>query len=64
MTDVKPPSIQETAQLITVAVVEVQADGQAGFLDSGLHQFAQVDRIGIFASAFGNLKDQRRLCSS
>ena len=40
-------------------MVQVQADGQAGLDDGGLHQLDQIGVVGISTSTLGHLKDQR-----
>ena len=58
ITEVKPPSMQLLHSLKAVAVVQVQADGQAGLNDGGLHQLDQIGVVGIGAGALGDLEDQ------
>ena len=47
------------AKLIAVAVIQMQADGQTGLDDGGLHQLYQIGVVGIGAGTLGNLQDQR-----
>ena len=49
------------ADLKAVAVIQMQADGQAGLNDGGLHQLHQVGAVGIGAGALGHLQNQRCL---
>jgi hypothetical protein len=58
MTEVKPPSMQSTAQLIAVAVIQMQADGQTGLDDGRLHQLDEIGVVCVGAGALGHLKDQ------
>ena len=46
------------AQLEAVAVVQVQADRQAGLSDGGLYQLDQIGMVSIGPSALGDLEDQ------
>ena len=43
------------------AVIQVDHDGQIRIQDGGLDHFHQIDVLGIFACACGNLQDQRRV---
>ena len=47
------------AGLEAVAVIQVQADGQAGLDDGSLHQLHQVGVVGVGPGALGDLEDQR-----
>ena len=44
-----------------VAVIQMQADGQARFGDGRLDQFQKIGVVGIGAGALGNLEDQGRV---
>ena len=46
------------AQLEAVAVVQVQADRQAGLSDGGLYQLDQIGMVSIGPSTLGDLEDQ------
>ena len=46
------------AGLKAVAVVQMQADGQAGLDDGSLHQLHQIGVVGVGAGALGDLEDQ------
>ena len=39
----------------------MHGDGNVGQADGRFNEFLQVDRIGVAASAFGDLEDDRRL---
>ncbi|MPM98516.1 hypothetical protein SDC9_145704 [bioreactor metagenome] len=45
------------ADLKALAVVQMHADGQAGVLQSGIDELHQVNMLGVFAGAGGNLKN-------
>jgi hypothetical protein len=47
------------AGLEAVAVVQMQADGQAGLNDGGFHQLDQIGVVGVGPGALGDLEDQR-----
>ena len=46
------------AELKAVAVVQMEADGQVGLDDGGLHQLHQIGMVGIGPGALGHLEDQ------
>ena len=43
------------------AVIQMQADGKTGVFYCRFHQLGQINMLGIFAGAGGNLQDQRSL---
>ena len=45
------------AQLIAVAVVQMQGDGQAGLGLGGLHQLHEIGVVGVGPGALGDLQD-------
>ena len=49
------------AQLKSVAVVQMQADGQARVDDGGLYQLHQIGAVGIGPGALGHLQNNRGL---
>ena len=49
------------ADLKAIAVVQMQGDRDIGIGHSGLHQFGEIDVLGIFAGAGRNLQNDRGL---
>ena len=47
------------ADVEAVAVIQMEADGQASLNDGGLHQLDQIGVVGIGTGALGHLEDQR-----
>ena len=47
------------AQLERIAVIEMNRDGDVAQANSGFDELLEVNRVGVGARAFGNLKDQR-----
>jgi len=49
------------AQVESVAVVQVDGDGDVGQADRRLDEFLEINGVGVLAGALGNLENQRRL---
>ena len=47
------------AEIVRIAVIEMQADRQTRILDCGLNHFNEVLGVGVFARARAYLKDER-----
>ena len=47
------------AQIKRVAVIQMDSDGHVGQADGSLNELLEVNRVGVGARAFGNLKDER-----
>lgn len=49
------------AEVEGIAVIQVQRDGETGGLDRRFHQLFEVDGIGVFSRARGDLQDEGRI---
>ena len=47
------------AKFESIAVVQVDRDGNGGEADGGLNEFLEIDRVGVSPCALGNLENQR-----